>query len=714
MGPQLSPNARISFGPFEFDREAGELRKHGIRLKLAGQPLRILEMLLERPGDAVSREELQQNLWQGTTFVDFENGLNAAISKLRQALGDAANQPRYVETVPGRGYRFIGSANRIADPATITAPPVVAAVVTSHRPRWMAAGAAAVGVIALFSVWFLRERSAPTVTVNAPLVRFRVPLPTGMVLSGSQGFSLSPDGHTLVYIGRQGAGPLQLWTQTLDALEPKLLPGTTLSRDSLQFWSPDGKFVVYSAAEKLYKVDLNGNPPQAIGAAPFILGGDWNRDGTIIFGTETTGIMRIPASGGEAKPLISLDSTRRERVAAFPSFLPDGRHFIYSRFSTLAENTGIFVGSLDDKASQPASRRLLATPFAAQMVMKPDGNRAILFQRESTLWAQTFDVSRLTLLGEPKAVAEHVGSTRAYGFFAAASTALVTRSGLGEAGQLRWFDRSGKDLGSAGQGLDLWDASPAISPDGTRIAVSKFDENGTDIWVHDSRRDVTQKLTADPAPEVSPVWSPDGKRVVFSSSRAGHYDLYVIGADGGGEQLLHSSADQKFASSWSADGRLLLYVARAAKDRIWVLPMSGGAPFPITAGHANEWDAALSPDGKWIAYLSDAAGSAEVYIQPFAGQSLEGGARIQISKGGGRLPRWSGDGKGILYRSLDGPLMSVTVTRGVPGVARRLFNLPGSGWDISPDGMRILTGVPLDGAAGPFTVTLNWQADARR
>jgi Tol biopolymer transport system component/DNA-binding winged helix-turn-helix (wHTH) protein len=749
MGTQPNQRPSVTFGPFIYDGSAGELRKHGTRLRLSGQPLRILEVLLEEPRKVYSRDEIQRRLWSGTTFVDFEHGLNAAMNKLRQVLGDSADQPQYIETVPGRGYRFISQVERVSPRVLLEmvqpAEPNKADVQSSasecepiqphpEEPanrRWDPRAAAIFGlailaILACFLGW--RAANSPQSPPKIQTVRYRVPIPEGMQLSPSQTFSLSPDGTTLVYLASGPDSHLRLWAQSLDSLEPRVLPGTDSLDDPNAFWSPDSKTVVFYANGSLKRTDLIGNPPQVICAVPgIVLGGSWNRDGTIIFGTATGGIMRVPATGGEATPVTTRDAARVERLHGFPTFLPDGRHFLYSRFSSVADRSGVFVGSINTKPGDQELRRLVASPFGAQLVVSPEGNGKVLFLRDSTLWAQDFDTFRRELTGEPAPVAEHVGSVRAFGFFASSNSgALIHRSGLRDVSRLTWFDRHGQQLAPVGDLVDLEDP-PALSPDGTRVAMAKFDGGSIDVWVQDLSRGVNQRLTFDPALDSGPAWSPDGKHIAFSSSRAGHYDLYQISASGEGrEELLLASGENKFVSSWSPDGRYLLYSTQVdpTNSDIWVLPLEGPGrrtPFSVLHGPANERSGKLSPDGKALAYVSDESGTAEVYVQPFspplASGSLPVAPKLQVSGRGGNRPHWRADGKSLFYHTPDGTLMSVALQKGAPlklAVPDALFHLPGM-WDAGSDGNKFLVAVPEAQTAPPsFTVVLNWQAEFRK
>jgi Tol biopolymer transport system component/DNA-binding winged helix-turn-helix (wHTH) protein len=754
MGPKPNSQRRIFFGPFEYDSSSGELRKHGTRLRLTGQPLQILEVLLERPNEAIGRDELQQRLWNGTTFVDFEHGLNAAINKLRQTLGDSADQPRYIETLPGRGYRFIsplrnsspGNVLEMVAPAftqqVIDQTPRDEARVTPALPppntvptqnlRFTTLTWAIIGV-ALLAVFILVLRSnrlrSLSLSPSVQTMRFRIAIPEAIRLSASQTFSLSPDGRTLAYLGAAADGGQQLWIQSLGSLEPRMLPGAVGGSDAPVFWSPDSKFVAFYRDEALRRIDLSGNPSQVICEVPsLVLGGSWNREGTIIFGTETNGIMRVDGKNGKAVPLAQRDATRGERVLAWPTLLPDGRHFLYSRLSSVAANNGVFVGSLDSKPGEQSLKRLIETPFAAQFVRSKDGNGAVLFLRETTLWAQDFDASRQQLTGDPWQVAEHIGSSRAFGFFASSSSgALVHRIAPPANRRTAWFDRRGRQLSFVGQSYDLWDEPPRISPDGTRMALTQFDKAGNvDLWVHDFGRDVTQRITFDPAIDSTPVWSPDGTSIAFSSSRRGHYDLYRIGANGAGrEELLYSSNENKIATSWSADGRFLLYSTPAGgvNQAIWILPMEGKnnpTPIPLMRTQSNEFSGTFSPDDRWIAYVSNETGIAEVYVRSFSAPSTSGASpgevKMLISRQGGRGPYWRADGRELFYIAPYDTLMSVAVTPGTnlrPSVPQPLFQArPAWFASATSDGNRFLMAVPAEQiSSNGFTVILNWQSE---
>jgi eukaryotic-like serine/threonine-protein kinase len=730
---------RYRFAEFLVDVGARTLFHGSEPLAITAKVFDTLALLLERAGAVVEREEFFRRVWRESAVED--GNLTQTIFVLRKLLGDP--DQRIIVTLPGRGYMFTASVETIQAVVKQEMPASTASSRISHRPAGRFLNIPLIPAVVL-AVTFLAvaallvsmrltriHSSAPPPTTQT--VRFRVPVPETLHIAGSGGFSLSPDGRTLAYLASGPDGVLRVWVQSLSSLEPKLLPGTeVLGGDPPPFWSPDSKFVAFYSGEKLKKTDLKGNPPQTICSVPGILiGGSWNREGVIIFGRNTGGLMRVAENGGDAVPLTARDAARRERIHGGPTFLPDGHHFLYSRFSSVPENNGVYVGSLNAKPGEQSLTKVLATPFGVIFVPSPGGNGRVLFLRESTesaLWSQEFDISRLVLVGEPELILLHVGRNIAFGLFDSSASALVYRNVPGQdMAQMTWFDRHGKREASFGESASLF-SQPVLSPDGSRVAMAKFDGGNVDIWVYDLVRKVNQRLTSDPALEESPVWSHDGERLAFASSRAGHYDLYQMAASGAGrEELLYASGENKFPTSWSPDGRYLLYGTQALETAgdISVLPLDGRskpAPVPLVHTRANESGGTFSPDAHWIAYVSDDTGIAEVYVEPFilpsASVDSPGGTKVLVSRKGGRRPRWRADGKELFYNSPDGTLMSVAVTGGAtfrPGIPQLLFRTPAawfSGADPTSDGTRFLVTIPVEQTTSqPFTVVLNWQAE---
>jgi Tol biopolymer transport system component len=345
----------------------------------------------------------------------------------------------------------------------------------------------------------------------------------------------------------------------------------------------------------------------------------------------------------------------------------------------------------------------------------------LLFARDGTLMAQAFDAEGLQVTGEAFPVVEHIEysqrSTLA-GFSASESGVLVYQSGNPAPNQLTWIDRSGNKLGTVGPSGNY--TQLRLSPDEKRVAVIRADPPAmnNDIWLIELARGVESRLTSDPSSEDFPVWSPDGSLIAFSSYR-GRANIYQKLSSGAGEvEELFKSGENKTVMDWSADGRFILYRTHGGKTRmdIWVLPTFGDRkPYPILHSEFGELWARFSPDGRWVAYVSNETGMAEVYVQEFQGS----GGKVPVSTGGGNRPCWRGDGKELFYISR-GKLMAVDVkvvgSNFEAGVSRQLFEIPRSvDFEVSGDGQRFLIPVPVEETSPtPITVVLNWTADLKR
>jgi dipeptidyl aminopeptidase/acylaminoacyl peptidase len=411
----------------------------------------------------------------------------------------------------------------------------------------------------------------------------------------------------------------------------------------------------------------------------------------------------------------TLDSSRQESTHRFPQFLPDGRHFLYFARSLQNENRGVYASSLD----QPQAKRIIRAD--TNVAYAPPGY--LLFPREGTLMAQAFDAASLELTGAPFRVAEQVGRLRTISeaYFSVSETGvLVYQSSDAGKTQLVWFDRSGKQLGAPGPLGDY--GFPALSPDEKRVAIDRDDaQTGMyDIWLLDLARGIPSRFTFDPANDVYPVWSPDGSRIVFSSNRDGAGNLYQKLSSGSvSEEALLKSSDRKFPSDWSLDGRFILYNQLSPNRQwdLWVLPLFGDRqPFPFLQTKFREIGGVFSPDGKWIAYLSDESGSYQVYVQSFP----PSGGQWQISSEGGSFPRFRRDGKELFYLAENGKLMAVEVKANTSGLEfsapKPLFETHSTDrFAVTADGQRFLINTPVEeSTSAPITVILNWTAEAKR
>ena len=608
---------------------------------------------------------------------------------------------------------------------------------------WIITAVAVIGMAA-FAFMHWREKPSPR-----ELARFQIFPPHTGRFAGSDAL-VSPDGR-LVAFGSPGPdGRTQLWVRSLDSLDSRLLAGTDGVVNS-SFWSPDSRFLGFAVQGKLKKVDTAGGPVQPVCDIPGRWrGGAWSPDGVIIFGTNATGLWQVAHTGGTPSPLTKLDLSRKESFHLAPSFLPDGRHFLYMRNAAAEDSTGVYVGSLDAKPEQQSSKRLLGglrNPIYVA-ASDPRSGGHMLFIRGTSLMAQAFDIRRLELAGEAVAVAEGLPGG-APAFSASTTGVLAYRTETAGGGlaramkQLTWLSREGAALGTSAQPA-AYDTL-TLSPDGARVAVSRIESqiaNGLsptpyDIWVHEFARTST-RLTSDSAIDWFPTWSPDGSRIIFSSERGGAvFNLYQKASNGAGdEEPLFKSNDDKSAQDWSRDGRFLLYsvsvrgnpASREAAHDLWVFPLapdisSDRGPKPYLQTEFNESQGRFSPDGKFIAYRSDASGRDEIYVQPFPTAS---GGKWTISTGGGVAPRWRRDGKELFYISADSKMMAVEVSTDPvfkAGVPKPLFQAPiwGGGqtnnvtrYDVTADGKKFLMiSAPPEAnapAASPIILVMNWTA----
>jgi serine/threonine protein kinase/Tol biopolymer transport system component len=582
-----------------------------------------------------------------------------------------------------------------------------AAVTTPSRSSrsalvaWAAAGAA-FAIAAVLAVIIATRANTPD---NARFT-FDVEGPSQASVGAPLQFALSPDGAHLVSVVGSDRGSV-LWLRALETQAAQTLPGTEGAANP--FWSPDSRFIAFFADGKLKTVDLFGSPAQSVCDAPRSAGGTWNRDGVIVFSPNRGSLLQVPATGGAPVAVTKLDESRSEIAHRFPSFLPDGRRFLYLAVSNKSDDSGVYVGSLTS-----AERTRILSAGTKALFAPP--NR-LLFMRDDTLMVQQLDPDRLALVGDPAPIADPVGANvqnSAGGFTVSDTGVLAYRSRDARNRQLTMFDRAGAQLGSFGS--VGFHRNPAVSPDFTRVAVQDGATN--DIWIFDRPRGTSLRFTVDRATENAPVWSPDGRRVVFASNRSGTFDLYAKSIDGGAQdQLLFQSDRAKTPEDWSADGRVVLFRDQgvATNSDLWVIPIEGArTPRPVLNTPFEEREGRLSPDGRWIAYVSNEAGALEVFVSTFPAP----GARRQISSGGGHQPRWRADGKELFFLSETRDVMAVPISTSADGslnagTPQLLFVTSAASfaernsWDVAPDGQRFLVNsVPIQRA--PITVVVNW------
>jgi len=686
-----------------------------------------------------------QRLFLGETVTD----TLAAVVLSEPKLEDAPIQvrrllKRCLEKDPQKRLRDIGDAMALLEEAPPPSAPVVATPPPRSLPARVAWPAAfGVSLLAAGALAFIHFRETPPA---AETVRFAAGLPENVNFTIVGIFTLSPDGRKLAFSATGPDGVPRIWIRSLDSLTAQPLPGSeTGPALASLFWSPDSRFIAYQADGKLKKIDTAGGPAEALCDAPDqVVGGAWNRDGVIVFRKDGA-LMRVSAAGGRPSAVIP---AAQGNSYAFPAFLPDGRHFLYLRGARKPEDTGFYLGSLDLKPEQQSTQRLMDAGFQPVYVPSADsGPGHIVILRDGTLLAQPFDSGRLQLAGEATPIAEQVASIQGLGYFSASDNgALAYRTGATRGAglnlQLSWFDRTGKSTLAAAE--PSRSAAVKVSPDGKRAALVRTDpQNNADVWILDLMTGASNRLTFDPATDGNALWSPDGSQIIWQSQRGGSWGIYRKASNGSGnEELLYkSTAGGAFAlTDWTRDGRFILFHGSnpPAKADIFALPVGPGTsadrqPIPVIQTPAAELGGYVSPDGKWIAYISDESGREEIYVQAFNAGVKSGSSPVSgkwmVSKGTLGMARWRSDGKELVFISAEGAIMSVDVTATPAFQAsqpKQLFQLPssvlalggatpGARMDVTRDLQRFLVTVPAqNNSRQEFTMVLNWQAALKR
>ena len=607
-------------------------------------------------------------------------------------------------------------------------------LVPTSRIAWLVAGVTTVALIAIVFVGLRRDEAAP---VLIP-VQFTIGPPEGSSFGGPSAggtgtatqLAISPDGRNIAFVSGTKT-VFQIWLRPLGAREATPIAGT--EGGTFPFWSADSRFIGFFAGGKLKKVAIGGGPPIVLCDAPSGRGGSWSHENVIVFAPSVeagTGLMRVSSDGGVPTVVTTVDKASGE-TNRWPHFLPDGRHFIYTASTGACcppeKPSVIRIGSLEPGRAE-------TTLFEAESSVAYAAGH-LFFARDETLVAQPFDPETWRPTGDAVPVADEVGpeGSRYVGVSASHNGTLVYAPDSSRAPrQLMWFDRTGRDLGTLGEATQY--SNPALSADEKRVALalgSGSRENPrSDIWIVDLARDLRSPLTVDPGIDRSPVWSPDGTRIAFSGERSGKNSLRQKSVDGtAGDELLLESPDKALAMSptdWSSDGRFIAYTLIGSFPRrldVWALPLFGDRkPFPLAATAFVENAAVFSPNGRWIAYISDEAGRPNVYVQPFPA----GGAKRQVSRNGGGQPVWRSDGKELFFIDTEGNMMAAPIDATgqfevgtpqvlFPAIHPSALALGIRQYAVTRDGKRFLVNVrPQRSAVTPMTVVVNWTATIQK
>jgi eukaryotic-like serine/threonine-protein kinase len=553
------------------------------------------------------------------------------------------------------------------------------------------------------------DQPAPTATSILP------PANTAFSL----GYALSPDGTRLSFVAQSMDGKRSLWIRPLNSLVAQELPGT--GDASFAFWSPDSQWLGFFAGGKLKKVLANGGAVQEICDAPNGRGGTWNSRGVIVFAPSINApIFRVSAGGGTSTSVTQLDPATGETTHRWPDFLPDGVHFLYlARQTSPKQPAGVYIGSLDDSLR----KKVLDGPSNARYV-EPG---YLLFVRTTTLFAQRFLLRDLKVEGEEIPIVSDVQRIEGGALWAGVDVSptgqIIYRStGYESDTELIVTNRSGKLISSfPAEGIV---STVSLSPDGQKMAVSEYPNSAviSSLWIYDLARQLRTQFTFSFSGSLLgyPMWSPDGSQLAFATSRTGPFNMYLKPANGAAEEkAIHPSPDDERPQSFSPDGRYLVYdrrpTSRLGIAEIMILPLMGEQkPYSLLNAPYANWGGQVSPDGRWIAFVSDQSGRNEIYVSTFP--EIRG--RWPISTAGGRTPRWQRDGRTLYYARSDGVLMATEVTPGagffsvgasVPIPERHLawaaFDAP---YAVFPDGQRFVAASVKEGSLhAPLTLLTN-------
>ena len=611
----------LRFGMFEADVRAGELYKAGRRIKLQEQPFRVLALLLDRPAELVTREELRQKLWSADTFVDFDHSLNKAINKIREVLGDSAENPRFIETLARRGYRFIAPVEKVDQnfplpEAQVCDNPVTALLPSNQADaekktlgrrqklnRWL-------GLVALFVLvvgsagWFYIHRTASESTGLTPdLAPMKVVRFTSFP-GIEKDPALSPDGKQLAYAwDGEKHDNFDIFVQLIGAGEPLRLT-TDPKPDLSPAWSPDGRYIAFARVSEgnsgIYLVPSLGGRERKLAETYSIWSQgkalDWSPDGKLLAVS-----ARSSPQDSSSLFFVSVETGKKERLTSppiqpggdtYPAFSPDGQTVAFTRIGS-----GVHVYAVPVSGGQP--RRLTSDAESYGSAWTPAGRQVIF-------------------------LSGHIGTNKFW---------MIPSSG-GKAKVL--------EMSTTG-------SHQAISRQADRLAYVEqiYD---TDIWqieVQEARSRVAAptKVISSSQMDVNPQYSPDGKRIVFVSSRSGSLEIWVCDSDG--RNLLQlTEASWTGSPRWSPDGQYIAF-DRWAKDRarIFVVNAEGGSPLCLIEENADGFVPNWSRDGRWIYFCSNRSGSSQIWKMP-----VEGGQAVRMTKSGGLEPSESPDGK-ILYYS---------------------------------------------------------------
>jgi len=684
-------SAVVRFDAFEADLRAGELRKDGRRLKLQEQPFRVLSVLLERPGEVVTREEIRQTLWPADTFVDFDHGLNSAVARLREALRDSADRPRYIETVAKRGYRFIAPLSEFSPPVPASEPP--AHTETQKRSYvstkgWVGALLLLGGLIGALTTWiFYRSRPDPPAALLdvVPLV-------------GLRGFqatpAFSPDGTLVAFRENDGAHNTGIYTAVVGG--EKSVQVTRDPGDCCPTWSPDGRQIAFTRYSgklvSIYIVPALGGTERLLyrGTSSIGSGISWSPGGKFIAFSEskqtdpthaTLSVVALADSSTHAltsPPAASLDQE--------PAFSPDGSQLAFIRSTVAGVSNDLYVMP----ATGGLAKRLT---FDNRPIMGPptwtSDSREIIFASNRGAATGLWRIQASG--GTPRPVAGPEGEAK-WPSISTKDGSLVYEQWVSKFNiwrldlkDPRHYERPPSVLVSE-KGDKM---RPEFSPDGKKIAFESNRLGYWDIWTCDVDGSNCDQVTALQGTAGRPRWSPDGRYLAFEFHPNGRSEIYLAELPSGIPRLLPTIPDaDNLSPSWSRDGKSIYFASKRGADpfQIWRMSIKGGTPIQLTKNGGIS--PVESPDGRYLYYCKFEQGG--IWRMP-----LQGGDETEVVSDleGGGWPNWGVTSGGIYFLQFrEFPHVAIDFYQFATGKTVPIWALekePGWGLSLSPDGKSI-------------------------
>ncbi len=697
------------FDQFEVDDRELRFSDAGVALQVEPKVLRLLIYLIENRNRLVRKQELLDKVWPDAMVT--ENALTRAIGLLRKALNEDSRVPRYIETVPTAGYRFIANVTTVDEAAgdLATEEPVVAAfpaepvkgrLVTRRAVLWTAGAAAISGV----GIWLGRRLGHSTmpqaVYVTIQLLEGQMADAPGAQLGAPV---IAPDGSAIV-VPLQTAEGTFLFVRRLESAQLTRLEGT--QGCVYPFWSPDCQHIGFFAEAKLKRIPVAGGSATVLCDVPDTRGGSWGSKGVILYAPNLQGLFRVSELGGNVTAVTQLDKTAGENSHRFPVFLPDGERFLYLARNDDPEKWGIYLESIDRKRER---RWLLPGSEQFALCLEPRSATYYLIVSEGgQIVAHEFDSGQGEVRGAP-----HVLMSRGGWVSGSDTGVLVIRTTSGGLPELVWRDRTGKKLGQLGEPGYCWQLG--LSPNGRYTATLRHDASGRFVLWMASLPEGLAEPFSDSQHVGSFAWSRDSSMVIYHDYRQNK--LLHRRVDPKGPEEIHAGfpGDTRIQDI-TPDGRYVVAELDVYSSQTQVAwrGLNTEQWQKLGTSYPRGLPSSFSPDGKWLAYGSDQTGEPEIYVVDFP-QRLK---TRRISASGGRLPRWRGDGKELFYVAKDYSLMSASMpgpTLSSMGPPKPLFatNLippPGGDqiYDVTGDGQRFLMIERGSNARSSIEMVLNW------